>query len=214
MIVLRGIVKKYKTRYGYNTVLDGLNLTVNPGDRIGILGGNGAGKSTLIRIVSGQENPDSGVVRRTMKVSWPLAFSGAFQGSLTGVDNLRFVSRIYNVDYTKIQDYVEDFAELGKHFREPVRTYSSGMQARLAFALSLAIEFDCYLVDEIIAVGDSRFHHKCIYELFERRKSRTFFFVSHDAAFIRSYCTRAAVLRDGRIRDFEDVEDAYQHYLA
>lgn len=214
MVELQDIVKSYQTRFGDYTVLNRINLTVNPGDRVGILGRNGAGKSTLIRIVSGQEIPDSGSVLRTMKVSWPLAFSGGFQGSLTGFDNLRFISRIYNVDHAKIQDYVENFAELGKHFREPVRNYSSGMQARLAFALSLAIEFDCYLIDEIIAVGDARFHRKCTEELFERRKDRAFFIVSHDANFIKSYCTKAAILEKGHLTYFNDVNRAYAEYMV
>jgi len=214
MVELQDIVKSYQTRFGAYTVLNRVNLTVNPGDRLGILGRNGAGKSTLIRIVSGQEIPDNGTVSRTMKVSWPLAFSGGFQGSLTGLDNLRFISRIYNVDHAKIQDYVENFAELGKHFREPVRNYSSGMQARLAFALSLAIEFDCYLIDEIIAVGDARFHRKCTEELFERRKDRAFFIVSHDANFIKSYCTKAAILEKGHLTYFNDVNQAYAEYMA
>ncbi len=214
MVQLNNITKSYKTRFGIYTVLNGISLTVNPGDRVGILGRNGAGKSTLIRVVSGQEIPDNGNVIRGMKVSWPLAFTGGFQGSLTGLDNLRFISRIYNVDHTKIQAYVEDFAELGRHFREPVRTYSSGMQARLAFALSLAIEFDCYLIDEIIAVGDARFHRKCTEEMFERRKDRAFFIVSHDPNFIKSYCTKAAILDKGHLTYFNDVNRAYEEYMT
>jgi capsular polysaccharide transport system ATP-binding protein len=214
MIVLDNVVKRYKSRTGSHTVLNGVNLVVRPGERIGILGKNGAGKSTLIRIVSGQEYPDSGTVRRGMSVSWPLAFSGGFQGSLTGLDNLRFISRIYGVDHHEIRGFVEDFAELGKYFREPVKNYSSGMQARLAFALSLAIEFDCYLIDEIIAVGDARFHEKCMHELFDKRKSRAFFIVSHDPNFIRSYCTGAAVLDEGVLKTFGGVSEAFDHYMG
>ena len=149
-----------------------------------------------------------------MTVSWPLAFSGGFQGSLTGYDNLKFISRIYNVDYNLIKEYVEDFSELGEYMREPVKTYSSGMQARLAFALSLAIEFDCYLIDEVVAVGDARFHEKCKHELFEKRKERAFIIVSHDPHFIRTYCDKAAVLVDGKLLSFEDVDSAYTYYLS
>ncbi|HEY5626473.1 MAG TPA: hypothetical protein VIR79_00865, partial [Nitrospira sp.] len=152
-------------------------------------------------------------VRRGMSVSWPLAFSGGFQGSLTGLDNLRFIARIYNVDHNQIRSFVEEFAELGRYFREPVKTYSSGMQARLAFALSLAIEFDCYLIDEIIAVGDARFHERCTYELFERRRKRAFIMASHDPEFIKRYCTRAAVLNQGTLRQFDDVNAAFEYYL-
>lgn len=213
MILLDNVVRKYETRTGYHTVLDHIDLTVQRGEKLGILGKNGSGKSTLIRIISGQEYPDSGQIIRRMKVSWPLAFSGGFQGSLTGLDNLRFISRIYDVDHEAIRGFVEDFAELGKFFREPVKTYSSGMQARLAFALSLAIEFDCYLIDEIIAVGDARFHEKCMHELFEKRKDRSFLIVSHDAGFIRAHCTRAAVLESGKLTSYTSVDEAYENYM-
>lgn len=214
MILLDNVVRRYKTRAGYHTVLDHVALKVQRGEKLGILGKNGSGKSTLIRIISGQECPDSGTIERRMKVSWPLAFSGGFQGSLTGLDNLRFISRIYNVDHEAIRGFVENFAELGKFFREPVKTYSSGMQARLAFALSLAIEFDCYLIDEIIAVGDARFHEKCMHELFEKRKDRSFLIVSHDAGFIRAHCTHAAVLESGKLTRYTNVDEAYESYMG
>ena len=213
VIVLRDIVKRYKSRTGVHTVLNGINVAVLPGERLGIVGRNGSGKSTLIRLISGQDYPDAGEVQRNMSVSWPLAFSGCFQGSLTGLDNLRFISRIYDVEHSAIRGFVEEFAELGDYFREPVKTYSSGMQARLAFALSLAIEFDCYLIDEIIAVGDARFHERCIHELFEKRQDRAFVIVSHDPNFIKSYCTRAAVLEHGSLTCFDKVTDALEHYM-
>ena len=180
---------------------------------MGILGRNGTGKSTLIRIISGQDVPDRGRIFRGMKVSWPLAFSSGFQGSLTGLDNMRFIARIYGADHEQIRDFVEDFAELGRYFKEPVKNYSSGMQARLAFALSLAIEFDCYLIDEVTAVGDARFHQKCHLELFERRKDRAFIMVSHDPNFIQSHCDRACVLEQGRLIEFPDVAGAQDHYV-
>ena len=134
MIRLDGVVKKYRTRVGLHTVLDSVSLEVKKGDKVGILGKNGAGKSTLIRIISGAELPNSGRVVRGMSVSWPLAFSGAFQGSLTGLDNTRFLCRVYAADVTEVLPFVEEFSELGKYLREPVKTYSSGMRARLAFA--------------------------------------------------------------------------------
>jgi capsular polysaccharide transport system ATP-binding protein len=213
MIVLRDIVKRYKSRTGTHTVLDRVNLAIRPGEKLGVLGKNGAGKSTLVRLISGQEYPNAGSIRRLMSVSWPLAFTGAFQGSLTGLDNLRFIARVYGIDHQAIRGFVEDFAELGDYFREPVKTYSSGMQARLAFALSLAIEFDCYLIDEIITVGDARFHDKCMQALFETRRDRAFVVVSHDMAFIKSQCTRAVVLDQGALACFDNVADAYDHYL-
>ena len=199
-------------RYGMKTIFEGINLTIAPGEKMGILGRNGAGKSTLIRLISGAESPSAGKITRTMSVSWPLAFGGAFQGSLTGADNLRFICRVYGVDFKDKINFVQDFAELGTFFREPVKSYSSGMQARLAFAISMAIEFDCYLIDEVIAVGDSRFYEKCHTELFEKRKDRSIFIVSHQAGHIRQYCTRACVIKEGRLYEYADVESAYAFY--
>lgn len=213
MLELKKVVKSYRSKNGIHSILKGIDLVIKPGERLGVLGKNGSGKSTLIRLISGQELPDSGHIVRNMSLSWPLAFSGAFQGSLTGFDNLRFISRIYNVDHREIQSFVEDFSELGRYFREPVKIYSSGMQARLAFALSLAIEFDCYLVDEIIAVGDARFHEKCMHELFEVRKDRAFIFVSHDPGFISAHCSTAAVLDGGLLTKYQSVPEAYDHYI-
>ena len=212
MIRLDRVVKRYKTRSGNHTVLNGVSLEVKKGDKIGILGRNGAGKSTLIRIMSGAELPNSGQVRRDMAVSWPLAFGGAFQGSLTGIDNLRFICRVYGATIDGIIPFVEDFSELGKYLREPVKTYSSGMRARLAFAISMAIEFDCFLIDEVISVGDARFHEKCQRELFEKRRDRAMIIVSHEAHNIREHCTRACVLNGGVLREFADVDAAYSHY--
>jgi capsular polysaccharide transport system ATP-binding protein len=212
MIELDDVEKHYRTRAGRHTVLRGVSLQINKGDKIGILGRNGAGKSTLIRIISGAELPSSGSVARRMSVSWPLAFGGAFQGSLTGIDNLRFICRVYGSDFATALPLVRDFAELGEYLREPVKTYSSGMSARLAFAISMAIEFDCFLIDEVIAVGDVRFHEKCRHELFEKRRDRAMIIVSHDAHNIREHCTRACVLEDGVLREFSDIDAAYLDY--
>lgn len=212
MIELVDIAKHYPTRGGRHTVLDGVNLTIRPGEKIGILGRNGAGKSTLIRILSGAERPTRGHVRRGMSLSWPLAFGGAFQGSLTGLDNLKFICRVYGADYRDKIDYVQDFAELGEYFREPVKTYSSGMRARLAFAISMAVEFDCFLIDEVIAVGDARFHDKCRHELFEKRRDRSFVIVSHEAHNIREHCNTGLVLHRGKLDQFSGIDEAYCYY--
>lgn len=212
MIQLAGVSKTYGTRSGPARVLRDVNLTVEPGERIGILGRNGAGKSTVIRLISGAELPTGGMIRRDMSVSWPLAFGGAFQGSLTGYDNLRFICRIYGADPEDKVDFVEEFSELGIYLREPVKSYSSGMRARLAFAISMVIEFDCFLIDEVIAVGDARFHEKCDHELFEKRGDRAMIIVSHDAAFIRAHCTRAAVLADGELHHLPTLDEAFDFY--
>jgi capsular polysaccharide transport system ATP-binding protein len=212
MIHLDHVTKIYETRKGPRTVLDRVDLRVMPGERVGILGRNGAGKSTLIRMISGAEMPTHGRVLRKMNVSWPLAFGGAFQSSLTGMDNLRFVCRIYGADFTAALPFVQEFSDLGVYLNEPVKKYSSGMRARLAFAISMAIEFDCFLIDEVVAVGDSRFHERCRHELFERRRDRAIILVSHEAAYIREHCHRAAVLSAGRLHNFDNVDDAFAYY--
>ncbi|MCW9732364.1 ABC transporter ATP-binding protein [Avibacterium sp. 20-15] len=212
MISVENVYKKYHTRTGSVTVLNNINFKLEKGEKVGILGRNGAGKSTLIRLMSGVEAPTAGIIRREMSISWPLAFSGAFQGSLTGMDNLRFICRIYNADIDYVTAFTEAFSELGNYLYEPVRSYSSGMKARLAFALSLSVEFDCYLIDEVIAVGDSRFSAKCRYELFEKRKDRSIILVSHSPSAIREYCDNAKVLEKGKLLDFPSIDEAYQYY--
>jgi capsular polysaccharide transport system ATP-binding protein len=212
MLSIEHVSKVYSTRRGPRKVLDDVNFTLQPGCNLGILGRNGAGKSTLIRLISGAEQPTSGVIRRGMRVSWPLAFGGAFQAHLTGLDNLKFVCRVYGVDYRPLVPFVEDFTELGVYFREPVMHYSSGMLTRLAFALSMAIEFDCFLIDEAMVVGDVRFHERCHIELFHKRKDRAFILVTHEAHVIKLYCSNAAVLHEGRLLPFPSVEAAYEFY--
>lgn len=212
MISVEHVYKKYQTRTGSVTVLNDINFSLKKGEKVGILGRNGAGKSTLIRLMSGVEAPTSGTIRREMSISWPLAFSGAFQGSLTGMDNLRFICRIYNADIEYVKAFTESFSELGRYLYEPVKNYSSGMKARLAFALSLSVEFDCYLIDEVIAVGDSRFSDKCRYELFEKRQDRSIILVSHSPNAIRQYCDNAMVLDQGKMRQFSSIDEAYQFY--
>ncbi len=214
MITLRNVSKTYPTRQGPRQVLKDISLSIGMGEKIGIVGGNGAGKSTLIRLIGGVERPTSGYIERGMTVSWPLAFSGGFQGSLTGVDNLRFLCRIYDADADRALPLVEDFAELGHYLREPVSSYSTGMRSRLAFALSMAIEFDCYLIDETLAVGDERFKKKAGIELFEKRADRAMLIVSHMPNHIKKHCNTFCVLDRGRIERFDRAEDAYEHYTG
>jgi capsular polysaccharide transport system ATP-binding protein len=212
MISLERVAKRYPTVRGEHIVLKDVSLRIEKGEKIGILGRNGSGKSTLIRLIGGAERPSSGRIRRSMSVSWPLAFGGGFHGSLSGLDNVRFICRIYGADIAVVLPYVEEFAELGKFLKQPTATYSSGMMARLAFALSMAIEFDCFLIDEVIAVGDARFQDRCQRELFEKRRDRSLIIVSHEVHNIRDHCSRAYVLRDGMLHAFSDVDSAYRYY--
>jgi capsular polysaccharide transport system ATP-binding protein len=207
-------VKDYHVPKGVRRVLNQVNFEVQRGQKLGILGRNGAGKSTLIKIIGGVELATSGHVERTMSVSWPLAFTGAFQGSLSGLDNLRFICRVYGLDYEPTRKFVDEFAELGSQLSEPVKTYSSGMRARLAFALSIAIEFECYLIDEVIMVGDARFFQRCKDELFSKRGDRALIVVSHDMNFIQDICDTAAVIHDSNLKMCSSVAEAVDRYLA
>jgi capsular polysaccharide transport system ATP-binding protein len=212
MIQVQNVTKKYPTRSGDVVILDNLTFDLQRGEKIGILGRNGSGKSTLVRLMSGAEAPTSGSIRRGMSVSWPIAFGGAFQPSLTGYDNMKFICRIHNVPIAEKVPFVEEFSELGRYFHEPVRAYSSGMRARLAFAISMVVDFECFLIDEVVAVGDARFHEKCRIELFEKRKDAAMLIVSHDPHFVRDHCDHAAVLEGGRLRTFDSVDAAYDYY--
>ncbi|MFW2446059.1 MAG: ABC transporter ATP-binding protein [Qipengyuania pacifica] len=212
MIVCQNLHKQYRSGHVVRNVLNGVDFAINPRDRVGLLGRNGAGKSTLIRLIGGVEYPTSGKVVRRMTCSWPLGFHGAFQGSLTGYDNARFIARIYDIPYEQIREFVEEFTELGVQLRMPVKIYSSGMRARLAFALSLAIEFQCYLIDEVIMVGDKNFQDKCKAEFFEKRQDRALLLASHSLDTVKKYCTKALVLNEGVATMYEDVEEAVSVY--
>lgn len=212
MIICEDLGKVYKHGSNQKAVFSGLNLVVEPGDRVALLGRNGAGKSTLIKLIGGVEMPTTGKVVRKMSVSWPLGFNGGFQGSLTGYDNARFIARIYRRDYSDLRGFVENFSELGRQLHMPVKTYSSGMRARLAFALSLAIEFDCYLIDEVILVGDQNFSLKCRQELLDRRRNRTMILASHSTDLVKEFCNKALLIHQGQAFIYDDVHAAVQKY--
>ena len=189
-----------------------LNFDLARGGRLAILGRNGQGKSTLIKMLGGILSETEGRIRWRMSSSWPIGFGGGFQGSLSGLDNIRFLARVYGRDYEDTLQRVDDFAELGSSLKQPVKHYSSGMRARLAFGLSLAIEFDCYLIDELVAVGDARFQQKCQEELFERRADRSFMMASHDTHLIGQHCDRALIIESGKAKLFDDVPEALDVY--
>jgi capsular polysaccharide transport system ATP-binding protein len=214
MISCQNLYKEYAHGSARRQILNNVNFEIKPGEKLALLGRNGAGKSTLIKLIGGVEMPTSGTIARHMTVSWPLGFAGGFQGSLTGYDNARFIARIYRKPYSEIKSYVEEFTELGAQLKMPVKTYSSGMRARLAFGLSLAIEFDCYLIDEIILVGDQNFGRKCHIELFEKRADRAMILASHSTETIRESCNRAAVIKDTILTTYDDVGEAIALYQS
>ena len=213
MIELREVEKSYPTRQGRRTVIRPTNLSFYRGTSTAVLGLNGAGKSTLLRLIAGVEKPDRGTVTRDVRVSSPLGLTGAFAGALTGAENLRFVCRIYNKDLAETTEFVREFTELGQYFYEPISTYSSGMKARLAFGLSMAVDFQAYVIDEGLSVGDASFRRKCR-DAFENRRSRSdIIMTSHSMSTIRDFCSRAVVLDAGRAVPFEDLDAAEEYYM-
>ncbi len=212
MIQLSQVLKYYKTGHHRKTVLNHVSTVFESGQSYGLMGVNGAGKSTTLRLLAGTELPNSGRVRRSVRVSWPLGFAGGFHPQMTGRENIHFVARVYGEDVRQVGRFVEEFSEIGDYIEAPVRTYSSGMTARLAFGLSMAIQFDCYLVDEITSVGDARFSARCE-EAFKRRRENTdMIVVSHSMQTVKSYCNKGAVLVDGRLMMFDDVDQAIDMY--
>ena len=208
MIRFDNVAKTYHIRKFEKEVFSDLNFTIQRGESIGICGANGAGKSTLMRLIAGVEQPSSGTITRGMTTSWPIGYSSCFQSSLTGADNARFIARIYKHSEKDILAFVEDFAQLGPYLYQPVHTYSAGMSARLAFGISLAIEFECYLVDEVTAAGDERFRIRCEEALLHRRDNATLVMISHDPGTLRQYCSRGAVVYGGALVFYDSIDEA------
>ena len=185
-------------------------MQISPGDCLVIVGPNGAGKSSLLRMIAGTLDPTSGTIRNTGSMSWPVGFAGSFHPELTGLQNIRFIGRVYGVDTDELVEFVEDFAELGKHFDLPTRTYSSGMRSRLAFGLSMGIRFDTYLVDEVTSVGDAAFRKKSEAVFKERMQDSGSILVSHGTAMLRRNCDMGAVLENGKLTFYEDINEAIE----
>ena len=211
MIETKNLTKTYKAF----TAVDHVSLHIKKCSIYGFLGPNGAGKSTLMKLLSGSELPDRGKIITNKKFSWPLGLSGAFQGSLTARDNAKFVARVYGYKgeelYEKVK-FVEDFAELGKFFDEPMNTYSSGMSARIAFGLSMAFDFDYYLIDEAGAVGDPKFREKS-HKLYKERLSQSkVIMVSHNVAEIKEWCDKIIFMENGKATVYDDVDEGIAVY--
>ena len=214
MIKFHNLSKSFTTKGVRKTIVSNLNMTLPDGRSLALLGRNGAGKSTLLELISGTLQPSSGRIERSGRVSWPLGFAGSFHPNLTGIQNTRFVARIYGVDCEMLINYVEGFAELGKSYALPLRYYSSGMKARLAFGLSMGISFDTYLIDEITAVGDLAFKNKCKAVLQAKIQSANVIMVSHSFATISDYCDCALILEKGMAVYYDNIEDAITAHKA
>jgi capsular polysaccharide transport system ATP-binding protein len=214
MIKLDRLTKIFPMRKGHKVVIEDLTAVFPTGKSVALLGRNGAGKSTLLRLISGSLSPTSGRVLSTGSISYPVGFAGSFHPQLTGVQNTRFVARIYGVDTDELVDYVREFSELGRHFFMPLRTYSSGMKARLSFGVSMGIPFDTYLVDEVTSVGDGAFRAKSVAVFEDRRSKAGAIVVTHSSAMVRSMCDMAVVLENGKVDFYDDLEAALEHHEA
>ena len=215
MIKIENLTKSYRTPTGRHYVFKDLNIEIPSGKSVAFIGRNGAGKSTLLRMIGGIDRPDSGKIITNKTISWPVGLAGGFQGSLTGRENVKFVARLYakQEELKEKIEFVEEFAELGKYFDMPIKTYSSGMRSRLGFGLSMAFKFDYYIVDEVTAVGDARFKEKCANLFKERHKESSFLMVSHSLNSLKEFCDVAIVFKDdNRVDFYEDVQEGIEEY--
>ncbi len=212
MIEFCNVTKSYPLKNGRNYIFRDFNFKFPDHKDLAILGKNGSGKSTMLRLIAGSEYPDKGKILRKGKFSWPLGFSGGFSPSLTGEENLRFICRIYDADIKAVTEYVKDFAELGDFFYEPIRSYSNGMKARLAFGLSMAIDFEIVLIDEVMGVGDASFQRKCSEHFEKKSEDATIIMVSHDMTGIKKICDAALLFDEGQITVYDDIEKAIHMY--
>lgn len=217
MIAFHSVSKSYPLRGGErHHVFDAVDLKLPEHENIGILGANGAGKTTLLRLIAGSEKPDCGRISRAgVTISWPVGLAGGFQGSMSARENVRFVCRIHGLqldDRRQVETFVHEFSEIGEFFDQPVKTYSSGMRARVNFALSLAFRFDVYLVDEITSVGDAAFREKATNAFLELRDRASLIYVSHNLSMLAEACDSGLVLVDGAIVYHSRIEDAIDHF--
>lgn len=217
MIELRDLTKSYPTPLGRRYVFRGLNFSFPPGANIGLIGRNGAGKSTLLRLLGGIDAPDSGEVRTDARISWPVGLAGSFVPTLTGRDNVQFVCRVlgaHGAEMRRVLEFVQGFAEIGEYFEQPVRLYSSGMRSRITFGLSMAFDFDYYLIDEVMAVGDAQFRAKSKEVLAQRLQRANVILTSHSMPDIRQYCDIVVHVDRGNTVVYEDVEAGIRAYQA
>ena len=208
MIELRNLTKTFYLNGRAKTVARDVCAVFPTGRSVALLGRNGAGKSSLLKMIAGTLDPSSGEILSTGTISWPVGFAGSFHPDLTGAQNTRFIARLYGVDTDALLVFVESFSELGPHFRLPLRSYSSGMRSRLAFGVSVGIPFDTYLIDEVTSVGDAAFRRRSTEVLHERMRTASAVVVSHSMPTVRQLCDMGAVLENGALTVYEDLEEA------
>ncbi|HEN8733533.1 ABC transporter ATP-binding protein [Pseudomonas sp. USTB-Z] len=217
MFELRNVTKSYLTPNGRRYVFRNLSLAIPPGKNIGLIGRNGAGKSTLMRLLGGADVPDSGTIVTDRSISWPVGLTGGFQGSMTGRDNIKFVCRVYGATGDAMREkirYVQEFAEIGDWIDEPIKTYSSGMRSRVAFGLSMAFDFDYYLIDEVMSVGDAQFKRKCNEVFQEKLQKSNVVLVTHTMSEVEKLCDVVLLVRNGEIQVYDDVSEGIKAYSS
>lgn len=215
MIEIRNLYKRYHNHHGSDWVLKNINLTIPPNVSVGLIGANGAGKSTLLRLIAGMDKPERGEVIRHTKVSWPVGLSGGMQQNMTARQNVKFVARVHgssSEDVKRVVKYVEEFAEIGEAFDEPIRTFSSGMRSRISFGLSLAFDFDVYISDEATAVGDKNFKAKAKAAFREKTGKASLIMVSHSEGILRELCQAGIFINKGEATWFDSIDDAIDAY--
>lgn len=216
MIIAENITKTYKIHGKRRTIFENLSLTLYPGDKLALLGCNGAGKSTLLRILCGVEKPNIGQVTRTSSLSWPVCLRYGFIEKLSGRENIKFLCRLFSCTKEQSEEkinFVEDFSELKTYFDMPIVSYSSGMESRLSFAMSIAFDFDFYVVDETLAVGDANFVQKSKQAFKSKAEKSGIIMVSHDVDLVRQFCTQGVYLKDGKIFHSNNLEDIITLYM-
>ena len=212
MIELENVFKGYWVRGEYRVVIDDLSIVIPPKHSLGLLGRNGAGKSTLLQLIAGTMQPSSGRVIRTGYISWPIGSANSFHRDMTGMQNTRFLARAYGVDTDDLVAFVEDFADIGKHFHMPLRTYSSGMKSRLSFGVAMGIPFDTYLIDEVTGAGDAAFRKKSKAVFKARMAQAGAIMISHSMGDMRNFCNSGLVLHEGQLEYYDNINDAIERH--
>jgi capsular polysaccharide transport system ATP-binding protein len=215
MIIVEDVHKRYRTAHGAGKwVLQGVTFTIPPRLNVGLLGANGAGKSTLLQLIGGVDQPNKGRIERNCRVSWPMGLGSGLQGSLTGRQNAKFVCRIHGHE-DDIPDRlasIQDFAEIGEAFDEPINSYSSGMKSRLQFAMSLAFDFDVYISDEVTSTGDAAFRKKAADAFKKLADHASLIMVSHGEGTLKQFCTAGIWIHEGKAYWFDRIDDALKAY--
>lgn len=215
-LVVSGLKKK-RDESGEFWALRHVTFSVNEGDTVGVIGKNGSGKSTLLRVIGSIYPPDEGDVEVRGSVTTQFALGAGFQTELSGIDNIYLNGVLMGLSKREIDGMLDDiieFADIGEFIYMPVKTYSTGMQSRLGFAIAINVHKDIVLIDEILGVGDAEFRQKCDEKLDRLMGERTILLVSHDMNAIRKRANRVIWLDKGMIVDQGDPEDVIQQYLG